>query len=142
MVHLWVTFCRSVLEQSCVVWHGSLTQENTEDLERTQRTFCKLILKHNYQDYEHSLNILNFDSLKQRRQFLSLKFAKSGIKYDKLDDLLPTQEKSDNIQTRNQEKYKVNFAHTGRLKKSSIISMQKLSNDHAAKEEKRKRGCG
>ena len=125
-----------------MVWHGSLTQENTEDLERTQETFCKLILKHNYQDYEHSLNILNLDSLKQRRQFLSLKFAKSGIKSDKLGDLLPTQEKRDNIQTRNHEKYKVNFAHTGRLKKSSIISMQNLLNDDAAKEEKKKRYCG
>ena len=25
MVHLWIVFCRSVLEQSCVVWHSSLT---------------------------------------------------------------------------------------------------------------------
>jgi hypothetical protein len=27
MVHLWTVFCRSVVEQSCVVWHSSLTQE-------------------------------------------------------------------------------------------------------------------
>ena len=24
MVHLWNVFCRSVLEQSCVVWHSSI----------------------------------------------------------------------------------------------------------------------
>ena len=40
MVHLWKTFCRSVLEQSCIVWHTSLTQENIHDLERTQKTFA------------------------------------------------------------------------------------------------------
>ena len=39
MVHLWKIFCRSVLEQSCVVWHTSLTQDNIDDLERTQNPF-------------------------------------------------------------------------------------------------------
>ena len=41
MVHLWVVFCRSVVEQSCVVWHSSLTKENNDDLARTQKTFQK-----------------------------------------------------------------------------------------------------
>ena len=52
MVHLWILFCRSVLEQSCVVWGTSLTQENLEDLERTQKTFAKLVLKEKYKNYE------------------------------------------------------------------------------------------
>ena len=45
MVHLWFVFCRSVVEQSCVVWHSSLTKENSDDIERTQKTFSKMILK-------------------------------------------------------------------------------------------------
>ena len=142
MVHLWITFCRSVLEQSCVVWHGSLTQENVDDLERTQKTFCKLVLRQKYKDYEHSLLYLNLDFLKKRREVLCLQFAKAGIKHDKLNDLLPEQVKHDNMKTRNKEKYKVNFAHTGRLKKSSIISMQNILNDDAAIEASRKRSCG
>ena len=142
MVHLWITFCRSVLEQSCVVWHGSLTQENVDDLERTQKTFCKLVLKQKYKDYENSLLYLNLDSLKERRIILCLKFAKAGIKYDKMKDLLPEQDKHDNKKTRNHEKYKVNFAHTGRLKKSSIITLQNMLNDDAAEEKSRKRSCG
>ena len=48
MVHMWVVFCRSVLEQSCTVWHSSLTEENRNDLERTQKTYCKLIFKERY----------------------------------------------------------------------------------------------
>ena len=32
MVHLWKIFCRSVLEQSCVVCYTSLTQDNIDDL--------------------------------------------------------------------------------------------------------------
>ena len=40
MVHLWIVFCRSVLEQSFVVRHGSLTQENKDDLEKKKRVFA------------------------------------------------------------------------------------------------------
>ena len=35
MVHLWILFCRSVFDQSCIVCGTSLTQENVRDLERT-----------------------------------------------------------------------------------------------------------
>ena len=70
MVHLWVVFCRSVLKQSCVVWHSSLTQENREDIERTQKTFCKLILQEKYKDYENALLKLNLVTLENKRQEL------------------------------------------------------------------------
>ena len=59
LVHLWITFCRSVLEQSCVLWHSTLTHENITDLERTQKTFAKLILKNQYISYEQALEKLN-----------------------------------------------------------------------------------
>ena len=89
MVHLWVVFCRSVLEQSCVVWHSSLTQENREDMERLQKTFCKLVLKDKYVNYENLLVKLNLISLEERRKTLCLQFAKSGMKHAKLTDLFP-----------------------------------------------------
>ena len=139
MVHLWTVFCRSVLEQSCVVWHGTLTQENIDDLERTQKTFCKLMLKEKYQTYENSLLLLNLDSLTERRNILSLKFAKSGIKNNKLNDLLPLTDKIHKMKTRKNEKYKVEFANKQRLKNESIITMQNLLNEN---EENRLRSCG
>jgi len=48
MVHLWKVYCRSILEQSAVVWGAMLTEENKEDLERTQKSFTKLVLEENY----------------------------------------------------------------------------------------------
>ena len=107
MVHLWIMFCRSVLEQSCVVWHGSLTQENRDDLERTQKTFAKLMLKEKYLNYENALILLNLDSLETRRKTLNLKFAQAGIKNHKLNDLFPTNEKEHKMKTRKEKKYEV-----------------------------------
>ena len=59
MVHLWIIFGRSVLEQSCMVWHSSLKQENSDDLERTKKSFVKLVLREKYSNYEDSLVNLN-----------------------------------------------------------------------------------
>ena len=67
MVHLWILFCRSVLEQSCVLWHNSLTQENIQDLERSQKSFSKMILKEKYINYDQALLFLNMDSIEARR---------------------------------------------------------------------------
>ena len=131
MVHLWILFCRSVLEQSCVVWGTSITQENKDDLERTQKTFAKLVLKDKYKDYEKALMILNLDSLQTRRENLNLKFAKTGITNEKLDDLFPLSDKKHAMKTRKKEKYKVEFANTNRYKNSSIISMQNMLNEDA-----------
>jgi hypothetical protein len=130
MVHLWTVFCRSVLEQSCAVWSSSLTQENKDDLERTQKTFAKLVLKERYKNYEDALIILDLDSLEIRRNFLNLKFAQSGIKNEKLKDLFPLNDKHHKMQTRNNEQYEVMFANTNRLKNGSIITMQNMLNDN------------
>ena len=54
MVELWKTYCRSVLEQSCIVWGSSLTEENKNYLERTQKTFTKLILGDKYTTYKEA----------------------------------------------------------------------------------------
>ena len=131
MVHLWILFCRSVIEQSCVVWGTSLTQENIDDLERTQKTFAKMVLREKFKTYENALLILNLDSLQKRRQDMCLKFAKSGIENGKLNDLFPVNEKTHKMKTREDEKYKVQFANTDRLKNASIITMQKMLNEDA-----------
>ena len=140
MVHIWIVYCRSLLEQSAVVWSSSLTQENIDDLERTQKSFVKLILKNGYNSdyegsYENALMKLNLQTLEQRRQGLCLKFAKNCIKNDKLTDLFPENENMH--ESRYPEKYKVLRANTDRLQKSSIIYMQNLLNTDYRNQQKK-----
>ena len=70
MVHLWIIYCRSLLEQSAVLWSSSLTQQNRDDLERTQKSFVKIILKNkfnteNENSYENCLLELNLQTLEK-----------------------------------------------------------------------------
>jgi hypothetical protein len=124
MVHFWVLFCLSVLEQSCVVWGSSLTQENKDDLERTQKSFAKLVLGHKYKDYESALTQLDLQNLVIRRQNLMLKFAKNGIKTGKLKDFFQHRQTTHNIELRNPDEFKTVRFHTEQLRNSRIPFMQ------------------
>ena len=87
MVQLWKIYCRSVLEQSSVVWYSSLTQQNKNDLERTQKIFAKLVMKNKYNNYNSVLETNNLESLEDRRQELALRLAKNCTKNLKFQNL-------------------------------------------------------
>ena len=66
--NIYILFIRSILEQSSVVWHSSLTKENEEDLERVQKSALKIILGTKFLNYSQALKDTNLDSLKIRRE--------------------------------------------------------------------------
>ena len=59
MKNIYVLYIRSVLEQSCVVWHSRLTEENSHDLERVQKAALKIILGNKYTEYENALEVID-----------------------------------------------------------------------------------
>ena len=124
-----MAYDRSILEQSCTVWHSSLTEENSKDIERVQKSACKLILTENYRSYENALEILNIESLFDRREILCLEFAKKCLRNEKMKELFKENPKIHEMETRNKEKYEIIHARTSRFKKSSIIYMQRLLNE-------------
>ena len=130
---IYMSFIRSKLEQSAVVWHSSITEKNREDLERVQKSALKIILKDSYTSYKEALNILKLESLNDRRTKLSLRFAKSCLKHEKMKRLFPLTNKSHLMKTRVTEKFKVHHANTERYKKSAIPYMQNLLNLEARK---------
>ena len=124
---------RSLLEQSATVWHSSLTEENSDDLERVQKSAIKIILGEKYVGYKKSLIKLEMESLKERRELLCLKFAQKCFKNPQTKNMFPENKKMHTMETRNPEKFQVNHANTERLKKSAIIYMQYLLNENEHK---------
>ena len=140
--NIYVLFIRSILEQSCVVWHSRLTNENSEDLERVQKAAVKIILGNQYNDYEESLIKADLDSLKDRREELCKKFALKCIKNDKTKNMFPINKKEHVMKARKEELFTVNYANTGRLKDSAIPYMQRLINNENLKNIRKKRTPG
>ena len=81
---IYFIFVRSQLEKSSEVWHSSLTDENTKDLERVQKTALKIMLRQNYNGYKNALIMLNMKSLSERRENLCLNFAIKCTKNEKM----------------------------------------------------------
>ena len=117
-----------MLEQSCVVWHFDITEEEISDLKRVQKVACKIILKDKYLSYNQALYDLKLYPLHLRREKICLRFAKKCVKHDKTKPLFPL-----NQNERNKEKFQVQFARTSRLMKSSIPQLQRLLNQDARK---------
>ena len=109
LLNIYVLFIRSRLEQSAVVWHASITQGEEIELERVQKVALRLILREDYESYANALSVTNLETLKARREYLCLKFAKKCIKSEHICDLSPL-----NYDPHN-EKYKVTFAYMQRL---------------------------
>ena len=129
MVQLWKTYCRSVLEQSAVLWQGALTEQDRATLERTQKTFTKLILRRKYESYHKSLQLLDLPTLEKRRNTLCLNFAKQCILNGKMSHLFPLNDRNKIYDIRKRQKYKIQFANTERYRKSPVIHMQRLLNE-------------
>ena len=120
---------RSKLDSSSVVWHNSLTEKDTNSLERVQKAAVKVTLKNYYKDYESALEMLNLDTLCERRRKQCLKFAKDCLKHEQMKKMFPLNEKNSTVETRHKEKYKINKANTERYKNSAIPFFQTLLNE-------------
>ena len=127
---IYIQYVRSILEQSCVVWHSSLTAENREDIERVQKNALRIILKNEYTHYEKALDILNLDSLEERRKSSSLRFAIKGKTNPIITELFKHKEKVHDMELRKTEMFNVNTANTERYKKSAIPFVQRLLNEY------------
>ena len=126
MKNIYFLFVRSQLEQSAVVWHSSLTNENRADLERVQKTAVRIIMGNEYKGYRKSLLELDIETLDERREKLCLNFAKRCLKNEKARKMFPMNHKDHAMKIRNNEIFKVQFANTESLQKSAQIYMQKL----------------
>ena len=133
---IYLTFVRSVLEQSAVVWHSSLTSRNRIDIERVQKAAVRVIMGNNYNTYRQSLKELKLDTLERRREILCLKFAKKCLQNEKLKNLFPLNKNKHSMIRRNKRKHETRKIRTTRFEKSAIPYMTKLLNNEQSMKKK------
>ena len=134
--NIYLTFIRSVIEQSAVVWHSSLTKTNRSDIERVQKAAVKVIMGKSYTTYKNGLEYLKLDTLDKRREKLCLKFANQCMKTDKVKKFFPLENSKHKMKTRKKEKYKIFKQNTKRYQNSAIPYMRRLLNNEYEKKGK------
>ena len=129
LINIYVLFIRSILEEACIVWHSSITEGESNDLERVQKVCLKIILKDKYETYEQALETTKLTKLSERRTSLCVKFAIKCTKNENTSYMFPLNP-TGNIETRNHERFYVQHCNTDRLAKSAIPYLQRLLNLH------------
>ena len=135
LINIYILFIRSLLEYCSVVWHSSLTVDQTNDVENVQRVCLRVILGDDYDDYPGSLVKTGLDLLKNRRQQKCLTFGLKCIQHPKHRKMFPMNENNLRYQTRHRELFKVNTARTSYYQSSSIIYIQTKLNEYFLDEE-------
>ena len=74
------------------------------------------------------MNILDLETLKDRRIQLCLAFAKKSLGNPKIKHLFPPNNKTHTMDPRSYEHFQVLHANTERMKNSPIVYMQNLLN--------------
>ena len=126
MLDIYVSYIRSIVENSAVVWHSSLTVAEEVEIERIQKVAFRIILQDNYEHYARALYLTGLPTLKERRIKLCNTFAVKCTKSEKTQNMFPLNPSS--VGTRHYEKYEVTQAFTSRLRDSAIPYMQRLLN--------------
>ena len=117
---------RSILEMAVPVWHPGLTKQQAKDIEPIQKISFKIILQHNYKNYELACKYFNTITLEERRIKLCYRFARKNLKSDHsyFTKLVK------NVNTRNKSGMKVKEikCNYDRYRKSSIPYLASLLN--------------
>ena len=126
LIHVYVLYIRSVLEQSSVLWSSSLTESDSSAIERAQKCALRNIFGASYKSYSASLIRSQLPTLKTRRALLNERFSEKCIRNPKTSDMFPQNEKVYN--SRKTEKFKVQHARSERLAKSALPMMARALN--------------
>ena len=82
LLEVYCLFVRSLLEYCSVVWHSTLTLEQSSDIERVQKISLKIILGDQYTGYSNTLKLCNLQNLSDRRKTRCLNY-KLTLKHQK-----------------------------------------------------------
>ena len=120
---------RSVLEFGAPVWQSGITDREKQDIERVQKTFCKIILKDQYQSYHLALKKLELDRLDVRRKKLCLNFALKAESNEKFKHWFKPAVKTSCTRLKLPKYVDVAFNHA-RMETSPLSYLTKLLNNH------------
>ena len=65
------------------MWNCGITQEESTDIERVQKSFLHITLGNDYQNYQNALEKLEMETLADRRTNLCKSFALKAFKHPK-----------------------------------------------------------
>ena len=129
LIEIYILYIRSVLEYCSVVWHSTLTEDQSSNLEKVQKVSLKIILGEDYTTYNSALKNCGLEDLKSRREKRCLDFALKCLVHPRHAHMFPLNPNTIKS-TRWKEHFAVNKARTSLYKDSTIPYLQRKLNYH------------
>ena len=130
LLDIYILFIRSVTEYCVAAFHSSLTQEQSDKIEKIQKTCLKVISDDSYINYSAALEMCGLETLFARRQKRCLDFALKCVKHERNRRLFPLNHVTSEHYVRDRETFHVNFARTSTYRDSTIPFSQRMLNTH------------
>ena len=132
LIDVYNLYIRSVLEYCSVVWHSTLTIDQSTRIENVQKLCMKIILGTEYRNYDDSLIRCGLERLSQRREARCLKFGLKSLLHPVHSKLFPVNPhvRSQAYESSNREHFTVNMAKTDSYKDSAVPYIQRILNAH------------
>ena len=129
LLDVYKLYISSILEYCSVVWHSTLTVQQSSDIENVQKLCMKIVLGPDYTGYSEALVTCNLQRLDERRESRCLKFGLKSLLHPVHSNLFPVNPQVLlNIPAR--EHFQVNWARTDSYRMSSVPYIQRLLNEH------------
>ena len=125
---------RSILELAVPVWQPMITKQERRQIERIQRCAFHIILGQEYESYNNALEILQSESLEERREKICKNFANKSVRHLKykswFNPKIKVAESKNTRQKQNQgnKKFHPVVFRTERYKKSPLPYLTELLN--------------
>ena len=125
---------RSVLELAVPVWQPGLTKFEKNQIERVQKCALFIILGEQYTHYAQALELVNCESLEDRRKKICEKFVKKAASHPKyqnwfrMDSNLANDKNTRKAKTHLKQKYHPVQCRTERYKDSPLPYLTELLN--------------
>ena len=139
LINIYILYIRSTLEYCLVLWHSTLTVEQTQSIERVQKTSLKIILGPEYINYSNALEECGLQPLSERRDARCLQFGLNCLVHPVHQRKFPVNPQLENeaTNTQNQEHFHVNMAKSESYRMSAIPYIQRKLNDYVKNQKKR-----
>ena len=128
VVSVYTGYVRPVSEYGVPVWHGSITDCQSDQLERIQKRACRIILGSQYESYTDAVEELNLQTLSDRRIQLCYQFAQKCCDSDRYSKWFQGNSKTHQMSLRHTLKYDNPRCRTDRYKNSPIPFLTNLLN--------------
>ena len=89
LIHIYILYVRSLVEYCSVVWHSTLTKQESDNIENIQKLSMKIILGQDYLTYESALEYTGLQRLSQRSEIHCLKFGLQSLLHPVNNKMFP-----------------------------------------------------